>query len=393
MLNNDKRCASRQLLPNKEINIKTGILITVSAILGMAASNALADGMDKPMFKFSGFATLGISHSTENRGDYVVDSTIPKGAGLSNSWAFGNDTRLGGQVSAEFSPRVSGVLQVISEYQANSTWSPRVEWANLKYSFTPDFYVRAGRIALPTFMHSDTRKVGYSYPWVHPPTELYRQLAITNSDGVDAMYRFGIGEASNKIRVVYSSNRIDRPASTSTSRNMWGIFDTLEYGATLIHGGFQERESSFFTSTTGVTGPWVRNTDLSLGASYDPGKWFVMGSWIQRVSTSKRGAMYVSGGYRHGEFTPYLTYSQDSRSSFLPGVVPTANQLALALRSQHTTSVGTRWNFRKNTDLTVQYDTVQLGPDSNGDMANVPAGVTLYGSRFHVFTATLDFVF
>ena len=381
------------VVASKENSMTTRIPFIASMALAISASAAHADDTAQSMFKFSGFATLGISHSSEKRGDYVVDSTVPKGAGLNNDWSLGNDSRIGGQVSAEFSPHISGVLQVISEYQSDSTWRPTVEWANLKYSFTPDFYVRAGRIALPTFLNSDTRKVGASYPWVHPPMELYRQLAITNSDGVDVMYRFNFGDASNSIRAVYGRNTINRPASVSTSRGMWGIFDTLEYGPVLFHAGFQERESSSLNSVTGAVGPWTRNTDLSLGASYDPGKWFVMSEWIQRTSTTRRGAMYVSGGYHYGEFTPYLTYSQDSRSSFLPGVVPTGNQITLATRSQYTTTFGTRWNYRQNSDLTLQYDLVQLGPDSNGDMANVPAGVRLYGSRFHVFSATLDFLF
>jgi hypothetical protein len=346
------------------------------------------------MFKFSGFATLAVSHSSEPRGDYVIDSTVPKGAGLSNAWSWGNDTRIGGQVTAELTPRVSGALQVISEYQADSTYRPSIEWANLKYSFSPDFYVRAGRIALPTFLNSDTRKVGYSYPWVHPPMELYRQLAITNSDGLDAMYRFEMGEASNSIRVVYGRNKIERPTSISTARGMLGVFDNIEYGSAVFHAGFQEREASSHNLLTGVIGSWVRNTDLSFGASYDPGNWFVMSEWIQRTSTSKRNAMYVSAGYRAGKLSPYMTYSQDSRSTWLSATAPTAAQLQSARREQHTTSLGMRWNYRDNADMTVQYDSVQLGPDSNGDMINVPAASTaLYGSRFHVISFALNFLF
>lgn len=364
------------------------------AAMALCAGAAWADDAGTPMFKFSGFGTLGVSHSSENRGDYVLDGTVPKGAGLSKSWAPGNDSRLGLQANADFTPRLSAVLQVISEYQFDSTYRPAVEWANVKYAFSPDFYVRAGRVALPTFLNSDTRKVGYSYPWIHPPVELYRQLAITNSDGVDAMYRFGVGDASNVVRALYGNNRMDRPTGYSKARGLWGIFDTLEYGAATLHASYQQREASSVNTVTGITGPWVVNTDLSAGAMYDPGGWFVMSEWFQRRSTTKKDAMYASAGYRIDKFTPYLTYSRDSPSSLLPDApAPTATAAQFALRSESTVSVGARWDFMKKADLKVQYDQVRLSSGSNGDLANVPANTILYGARFHVISVVADFVF
>ena len=47
----------------------------------------------------------------------------------------------------------------------------------------------------------------------------------------------------------------------------------------------------------------------------------------------------------------------------------------------------------KNTDFKFQYDQVQLSDNSNGFLANVPPGVTLYGAKFHVISVVVDFVF
>lgn len=362
-----------------------------NAELGVVAKNVDATG--KPKFRFSGFGTLGISHSSQGLGDYVLDSTVPKGPGRSSDWSASNDSRIGVQETAEFTPKTSAVLQVISEYQADSNYHPIVEWANVKYVFTPNAYIRAGRIALPTFLNSDSRKVGYSYPWIHPPLELYRQLSITNSDGMDARYRFEIGETWNSIRVFYGRNKIDRPTSTSTSRGMWGIFDLVEYGHTTFRVGYQERESSSTNLLTAVTGAWIANSDLTVGANYDPGNWFVTSEWIQRKSTTKASAMYLSAGCRIDKFTSYLTYSQNSPASFLPNFNATTTNIQNASRSQGTASIGTRWDFMKNTDVKIQYDQVRLSADSNGYLANVPTGVNLHGTRFHVISAVLDFMF
>ena len=360
---------------------------------GLGAGTGNAAETDQPIFKLGGFGTLGASHSSQKLGDYVVDGTVPKGAGLSNNWAWGNDSRIGVQATASFTPKVSAILQVISEYQYDGSSRPSIEWANVKYAVTPDAYIRAGRIVLPSFLNSDNRKVGYSYPWLHPPVDVYRQRAITNSDGLDAMYRFGIGEAENSIKIIYGRNKIDYLTNMSTSRGIRGIFDTFEYGPAKLRVGYQEREFQSKNHQTGVIGPWTPSSDLSAGASYDPGKWFVISEWIERKSTTKIHAMYISAGYRIDKITPYLAYSQDSPASTLPGFIATAASIQSAKNSQNTVSLGMRWFFMKNTDLKLQYDQVHLSDNSNGNLLNVPVGVTLYGTRFHVISAALDFVF
>jgi hypothetical protein len=372
---------------------KCFLAIFFGMISGIA--NAVAGENYSPKVTLSGFGTLGVSHSSMYYGDYTLDSTVPKGSSLSENWSFGNDTRIAGHVNAEFSPRVSAVLQVVTEYHTPNTYQPEVEWANVKYAFTPDMFIRFGRIALPTFLNSDSRDVGYTYVWIHPPVELYRQLAIMQSDGVDAGYRNVIGGAENTFRVLFfGKNKLERENNISTSKDMWGFFDTIDYGPTTLHVGYQERSSSSENIQTGVTGPWIKNSDLSVGAQYDPGNWFAVSEWIQRKSTNKISAMYVSGGYRINRLTPFATYAQNSPGSFLPGFPPpSANSIRLANRSQSAISLGVRWDFMKNTDFKFQYDQVKLSDSSNGFLANVPAGVNLYGAKFHVVSAVFDFVF
>lgn len=372
---------------------KYNFIILVCILSGVA--NAEAAENNEPKVTFSGFGTLGVSHSSMHDGDYTLDSSVPKGPGLSEDWSAGNDSRIAGHLAAQFTPKVTAVLQVVSEYHTPNTYEPEVEWANVRYAFTPDAFIRAGRIALPTFLNSDSRDVGYTYVWIHPPIELYRQLSITHSDGVDVMYRTDIGKTEHTIKaIIYGENTLERETSVSTSKDMWGIFDTIEYGPTTVHVGYQERSSSSENIQTGVTGAWVRNSDLSVGAQYDPGNWFAVSEWIQRKSTTKISAMYVSGGYRINQFTPYLTYAQNSPGSFLPGFPPpSANSIRLANRAQSTISAGVRWDFMKNTDFKFQYDQVKLSDSSNGFLANLPAGVTLYGAKFHVVSAVIDFIF
>src|SRR5690606_27859541 len=124
------------------------------------------------MFSFSGFGTVGVVHNSEDHADFATDFG-PDGAGYSDSWSANPDSRLGFQVDAQFSERFSAVVQALSEYDYNGSHSPRVTLAHVKYAFTPALSLRLGRIASPTFMLSDYRKVGYAMPWLRPPVEVY----------------------------------------------------------------------------------------------------------------------------------------------------------------------------------------------------------------------------
>jgi hypothetical protein len=370
------------------------------ALLGYFTCIATAEAaeIDQPKVTFGIYGSLGVNHSSMGSGDYVLDSGIPKGSSLSDNWSATNDSRIAGHMAAQYTPKVSVVLQADSEYHTGNTYEPEVEFANVKYAFTPDVFIRAGRVALPTFLESENRDIGYTYVWIHPPIEVYRQESITHSDGVDVNYRLQIGDAGNSIKALYgrsTGEMGDSQATVSfTSKQLWGIFDTIEYGPATVHVGYQERNTDSGYLLTGQAGLLVKDSDLSAGIKYDPGDWFAMSEWIQRESTYKTSAMYVSGGYRVKKFTPYLTYAQNSQGSFLPGLPPPSpDGIVMANRAQSTVSLGVRWDFMKDTDVKFQYDQVKLSDNSNGFLANVPAGVTLYGETFHVISAVVDFVF
>lgn len=370
------------------------------ALLGIIAciANAEAAETEQPKATFGVFGSLGVNHSSMGSGDYVLDSGIPKGSSLSDNWSPANDTRIAGHMAAQYSPKVSVVIQVDSEYHTGNTYEPQVEFANVKYAFTPDVYMRVGRMTLPTFLESENWDIGYTYTWIHPPVEVYRQESITHSDGVDVNYRLQIGDAGNSIKALYgrsTGEMGDSQATVSlTSEHLWGVFDTIEYGPTTVHVGYQERDTDSGYILTGQGGLSVKDSDLSVGVKYDPGDWFAMSEWIQRESTYKVDAMYVSGGYRVKKFTPYLTYAQNSQGSFLPGFPPSSPVgILLANRAQSTVSLGVRWDFMKDTDFKFQYDQVKLSDNSNGFLVNVPTGVRLYGAKFHVISAVVDFIF
>jgi hypothetical protein len=408
-------------------------LITALLLVTMLRLPAHADvqGPDGSTFSFNGFGTAGVVHSSEGRADFTATDFEPNGAGYSRSWSASVDSLIGGQASATLGPQLSAVVQVIAQQNYDDNYWPHLEWANIKYLVTPDFSVRVGRIVTPTFLDSDSRDVGYGRPWVRPPTEVYSANPITSGDGLDASYRLHLGGVTNTLQATYGRNLSYKFAGGSNfdARYAWGIFDNAEYGAALARVGYLSSNISLNDASAlfdgfrqfGPQGAAIADkyqtvdkstSILSLAASYDPGQWFVMGEWATSRSESFLGVStgwYVSGGYRVGPFTPYLTYAQiTQRSNFSPGIslaalpaylTPAASALNAGLNEalnsrpdQYTLSIGVRWDFLKNFDLKMQLDRIDLGADSAGTLINPQPGFQP-GSTVFLFSSVVDFVF
>ncbi len=395
------------------------------------AAGASADAYKAPLLSFSGFGTFGLVHSSEDQADFTSSILKPNGAGYSHTWSADVDSLIGGQVTASFTPKFSSVLQVIAEQNFDNSYQPHVEWANIQYQLTPDLSVRAGRTVLPTFLLSDTRKVAYTYPWVRPPQEVYRLAPITASDGVDASYQIHSGDFTHVLQAHYgkSENKLPADSGTIKGEQSWGLAYTGEYHATTLHFGY---ESSHITADGinpifdafrlfGSEGVALANkydidnkaiSVISVGARYDPGEWFVMGEAAHLVTQTvfgKSTGWYLSGGYRFGEFTPYLAYAEVKAdnlsdpglnlSTLPPSLAGTAAGLNAALNSllstkpvQNTLSIGGRWDFMRNTALKLQFDHSDIGTGSSGTLSNLQPGFET-GGKVDVLSATIDFVF
>jgi hypothetical protein len=401
-----------------------GALLAPSA--AHAGHAARADG-----WTFGGFGTLSAVHSSEKQADYAANPLNPGEAGATRDWSYAVDSRLGAQLAYNNGSHWSAVLQVVAERRLTHSWTPKVEWANVQYQVTPELSLRMGRIALPLFLSGDYRKASYALTSVRVPVELYSSLPISNSDGVDASYRWNFGAVKNTTQILYGGTRV--PLSDFTrvkTHKLAGISNTSTAGAltvraTAIRGELETPLLQDLFSAMRQFGPQgevlarryepdrKRATVLSIGASYDPGDWFAMGE-IGRVNARSvlgdKTAGYVSGGYRLGSFTPYATFSKVVANtpnqvagldiSTLPApYVPAARRLNMELNGllsmiahQDSTSLGLRWDAASNAAVKLQFDRVRPRSGTSGTLSNIQPGYR-YGRSFGVFSASVDFVF
>jgi hypothetical protein len=419
--------------------------LILGAMTLFAALQARAEAQE-PAWSVKGFGTLSAVSSSERHADFVTNRYQGEGAGGTRHVSIKPDSRFGVQFDAHLAERLDGVVQVVAQQQSNGVISPKVEWANLRYKLTPDWTVRAGRMALPVLMVSDYRLVGFSNLMVRPPLEAYAIIPNTSIDGFDTTWRTSIGPASNSLQFIFgkffrrypNSGSIDVPTS-------WGISDWLEVGPLSIHASYsypkvtwQDPEAQrlfdglnqfgdLLQSIPGLSAPGAQTKDLAkrysltnerisiltLGATFDQDPWTLSAEWVRMSHVGflpTNTAYYVTAGYRLGPVTPYASYSKLRASEIAHVVSPTAGlppplslpgeHLTTALQellqeqiyAQRTLSAGFRWEIRSNFDLKLQVDQVKPAAGTKGLLLNLQPGYRP-GARFHVVSLAVDFVF
>ena len=408
------------------------IMLALGQLGDIGAARADADtDAGKPVWSFGGFGSVGVVHSDQRQADFSTTVLKAGGAGFSHPWSVDVDSRLGAQLGVKRDAQWSAVVQVISEQSVDNSYAPIVEWANIKYQATPDLSVRVGRIALPLLLAADYRKAAYAFPWVRTPVEVYGAIPISNSDGVDVNYRWNAGAIKNVTQASYGNTNFKLDdVQSADGRAMIGISNTLEYGALSVRASFLTLDLTFNADRQlfdgfrqfGAQGIALldkydvdhkRMNVIGIGASYDPGNWFVMGELGRMRINSFLGdktSLYASAGYRFGNVTPYVTYAQARANSNrsdpglrLAGLPPSAtgtammlnaglNQLLGTIAVQQSVSAGARWDVAPSIALKLQYDRVLPQAGSSGTLINVQPGFRS-GVIVHVVSAVLDFVY
>lgn len=414
--------------------------------LAMCGLAHAADG-EPSIWSFSGFGTLSAVHSSEREADFAGTIFQPDGAGRTRSTSFDPDSKLGAQVTARFTPQLTGVLQVISQHQHDSSYKPQIEWANLKYDITPQLRARIGRIASPVFMLSETRYVGYANTWARAPQEVYLVAPITNNDGIDATYVVDNGSSVNSFQAFFGQSSAKLNGGEVHSKPTWGFNNTLELGSTTLRAGFTYNRLTVDLNTlsgligalraygagaAGVPLPAAQTASAqafaladtysardvgmqtyTLGAAHSMGNWTFMGEFSHFEADAQFGnsnAWYGSVAHRLGDFTPYVLVGQiKSKPRNEPGISTTGLPAGLAAGGARLTAginalnnvvspsrkmaaAGVRWDFAKNVAAKLQYDHLSLDDGSQGRLVD-PSPAYQPGGTVKLVTLGVDFLF
>ena len=406
-------------------------ILASTGILSLAAVAEVE--LTQSSLEFSGFGTLGVVQTDTNHAEFARDQSQQKGA--KKQLTANQDTLFGAQVYFRASDSLEFVVQGVSRYGPTINYRPELMAAFAKIALSPNISARIGRMGVEFYMLADSRLVGYSYLPVRPPVDFFAILPFQFVDGADfsATVPVGNGVLRGKAFLGVSHEKApiyDEFLSMNENLLAGGYLDfhsgnwqwratyaqmTFKHEfpapvSTLIDSLHQAGMLGFQSAENAANQLSVTNTTsryYSIGVVYDRGPIQLQGmlSEIRNESYVRQNgrAGYLIGGYRLGEFTPFAAYSWNrsharSLSSGLPDVVPAFAAINAGLNTllarthldQHTVSLGTRWDFRRNMALKGQVDMIRGKPDS---IFLYPANDAEFNGKLNVYSLALDFVF
>ena len=152
-----------------------GVAAVVSALL-LSAEACYAEKLTDNL-EISGFArVIGgyLSHSSRRFDGYTNEASLDE------------QSLLAVQPSYSFNDKLSVSSQFVAH--TSDDRDSGLEWAYLSYQPSSAWHFRAGKLRTPFFIYSDGYDVGYSYPWVTAPVQVYNNYLFSNFNGASASY-------------------------------------------------------------------------------------------------------------------------------------------------------------------------------------------------------------
>jgi hypothetical protein len=413
--------------------MKKRILAVAALALPLAVSSAYAQ--DSTGVRISGFGTGALTWSNNDQAEF---SRPNQASGVKKDPRTGVDSNLGLQADYAYNDWLSFTGQGLVRKDGEDNYGAELTWAFVKAKLSSDVSVRVGRMALPAFMISDYRNVGYASTFLRPPSEVYSQVPLNNIDGVDITWQHGFGDTTLTAQLAAGhstaplTNGADASASGLTSLALTaehGPF-TLRFGRTDGKISVESASLNTLVNTFNTVGNAYKIGQLndmahlidnhhkkgsftSIGLGLDWNNVVGQTEYAKRKIDSTSGSTnswYVLGGYRFGKFLPYYSHADLKASSDFTNTVPSAcaagfpaactatvRTLRATLESlrtstnngaQNTDSIGLRWDFMSSADIKFQIDRVK--PDPKGLFTHVATG---FHGPVTVGAVSVDFVF
>lgn len=313
-----------------------------------------------------------------------------RGALEPDAWDNKRLSRAGLQVNARINDEAEAVVQLLA--RGSDDFAVEAQWAYLAYNVRPDITVRAGRLVLPFYLHSQYLNVGYAYPWVELPTEVYDTIPADTMEGIDATWNINTGNINHKLNVFWGSLETEAGGVLFESDHQHGINLRSTLGNWTSWLGYATTLISVDLSANPDTTPFAPFSPdrayahfIGTGLQYDNGSLVLMGEATE-LKISAPGnwfptlpAGYLMAGYRFGKLMPHVTwaygYAEDS-ADVGPGAEPLYKTFASRQKSW---TVGARYELASGialkADASHYYDFsnnevstqgVFTGPDPSG---------------------------
>lgn len=371
-------------------------LICLAGLSVPIATVNASDNVELNSFLTIGAATATIETDPGSAGqDSLYLTSIDDGI------TFGNDSRYGINFRTQTSERLAGAAQLLGKGNKNN-FTMEVEWAYVNYDFTDSLNMRVGKLNLQTFLLSDYIEVGYLYPWIRPPEEVYNFVPFRNFPGFELMHTARFGKSSLTSQFFIGSGVVDIapvPAPVGNPLESGGDF-TGEDG---IGVNFQ-LDTPYVTLRAGFISPVIKITDLSggividdgdrakmatFGMSWDWSGFIGYGEYINSTTEGNskgffpdQSGYYFTLGYQIGDFLPHFTVAGTDGEALSPATAPPKIQDSVAF--------GIRYDL--NNSMAFKFEVKQIEPETAGSSFNsVPLAAG--EDTFTITSLALDIIF
>lgn len=399
-------------------------------------------------FSLSGYGTIGYAQSDqENAYQRFIDE----------NGSFKRDTLLGAQLSASFNPEWSATVQAKLASAADSDRDVKatLSWAFLSYRPTDDWLLRAGKLRIPFYLHSENADVGTTFTPARLPIEVYSTAATVDFIGAsfaktwqvndhewvldgywgkanDASWRFYArdsngppptqltpdgqpGEFFAKLKMESKGFRLSLNQGEST------FLAGIHFADTTPRGGADLGPSTYVPVPNAFIGDYyfpaattvykITTTTAHLGASINLGQGFrTTGEYVRRknkgstLSPDSKG-FYLTLEKTVGHWTPYLTYGKlTSKNRDLYQAVNTTQTLVPALNAlqrtfadamvvydQQSWALGTAYAIDSRNKFKAEWSLVDTGIASS--FVDASPGGESGDQHINVFSLSYSFAF
>lgn len=307
--------------------------MTTARALGLAIclAGSPAFALEQGEYRLNGFGTAGLTHlGGEDHGrSYGITGQT------TDAWRGDQLSKLGGQFSYGLTNTLGVTVQAIAKADQDQ-WKGSLEWAYLSWQSTDNLMFRIGRLRTPMYMYSESLDVGFSYPWLRLPDEVYSQVQLSNYEGGDLTYTLPLAFGSVIFQVVGGQAKNHKEfalddkfdidyskifgANVSLASNDFGTL-RLGYVEADVDTDVTADVVSVIPPDVGTVQPQRflklggnKARFTSLGYQYDNGTWLTADEWtnlkIEGDGSGGTDAFYLMGGRRFSDFLAHLTYAQ-----------------------------------------------------------------------------------
>lgn len=352
------------------MNGKKITLVSLAGAMGLAITSVASGEV-----RWGGFLNAG-SAVTDVKGTTAGGDEITYVDHIGDTASF-SDTSFGLNASAAVSKRWRVAAQFYSPLGGDSV---TLDWAFATYRASDELSFRAGKIKYPGNLVSEYYNVGYAYPWIRPPQEIYRHgesnvtMTLQAINGASLEYGL-IGDEWEWSLMGYVGEADEENMSHKQMHAARLVASNDDFKVLLgVNRSYMERSAMAAMKNKWMT-IWTAAAQMDWNNVVGYAEY--VRSQTEDVDELTTSAWYLTGGYRFGSLMPHLTYTEMSQDTGI---------------GQKTWTLGLRWDMAPSTALKAEYQQIDAQAATGGDEAGLFDGVP-DNNPVNMLSFALNYVF